>query len=84
MIQSAITNQKLTYISYKSISKNEITEREIEPLGVYLTPIAWVVVAYCRLRNDIREFRLDHIQELKLLPAKFDSRKFDLQKYFQR
>jgi predicted DNA-binding transcriptional regulator YafY len=82
-IQSSITNQKVIKITYRSISKGELTNRDIEPLGVYLTPIAWVLVAYCRLRQANREFRLDHIQSLKVLSERFEARAFDLQNYFQ-
>lgn len=70
-------------ISYHSISKDEITQRDIEPLGIYLTPIAWVVVAYCRLRRADREFRLDHIRSIRITNERFDARKFDLQNYFR-
>lgn len=82
-IQSSITNQRVINISYHSISKDEITQRDIEPLGIYLTPIAWVVVAYCRLRRADREFRLDHIRSIRITNERFDARKFDLQNYFR-
>ncbi len=83
-IQAAITNQRILRIEYHSISKDEVTERSVEPLGVYLTTYAWVLVAYCRLRKSNREFRLDHIRSLRLMSEKFNPGKFDLQNYFQR
>ena len=82
-IQSSITNKKVVNITYRSFSKNELTKRDIEPLGIYLTPIAWVLIAFCRLRNSNREFRLDQIKSLTVLTERFEERKFDLQNYFQ-
>ncbi|MDO5980317.1 helix-turn-helix transcriptional regulator [Flavivirga spongiicola] len=84
-IQKSITNGKVLTISYHSIYKNEETLREIEPLGVYYTDKAWIVIAYCRLRKDIREFRLDRILKINSTSQTFDYQKdFSLSKYFSR
>lgn len=84
IIQKAITNTLVVSISYHSFYKDEITQREIEPLGLYFTDKAWVVVAYCRLRKEIREFRLDRIAELKTTSETFTYQEdFELLKYFK-
>ena len=83
-VQLAIAKNKVLHISYESLSKQEKTERTIEPLGVYFTQKAWVMVAYCRLRNDLREFRLDKINELKVTDERFKGRPdFSFTDYFQ-
>lgn len=85
IIQKSITNAKVLEIFYHSIYKNEETLREIEPLGVYYTDKAWVMIAHCRLRNDIREFRLDRILKINLSSQTFDYQQdFSLSKYFSR
>ncbi|MDD7886325.1 YafY family protein [Flavivirga sp. 57AJ16] len=85
LIQKSITNTKVLAISYRSIYKDEKTVRHIEPLGVYYTEKAWIVIAYCRLRNDIREFRLDRILKINPTSQTFDYQKdFSLSKYFSR
>lgn len=82
-IQKAVTNATVLSITYHSIYKNEITQRKIEPLGLYFTDKAWVVVAYCRLRNKIREFRLDRILTVNSTIQTFDYQEdFNLMKYF--
>lgn len=83
-IQTAITKNHLLKITYVSISKDESTVREVEPYGIYLTANAWVMIGHCRLRTDFREFRLDQIKELVVLPEVFLNRSFDLEKYFGR
>ncbi len=83
VIQKAIVNTMVLEITYHSIYKNDETVRNIEPLGVYFTEKAWVVTAYCRLRKEIREFRLDRITKVNTTKYTFDYQdKFTLQKYF--
>jgi len=81
-IQIAITDLKLLKIKYHSIGKNEITERTIEPQALYHSSENWIMIAWCRKRNDFREFRLDRIQSLQLLSKTFESRNFNLKEYF--
>ncbi|WP_344226733.1 helix-turn-helix transcriptional regulator [Microbacterium binotii] len=40
------------------------TEREIEPLGYVESNSAWYLIAWCRLREGIRAFRVDRIHEV--------------------
>ena len=82
-IQMAITNLKLIKIEYLSIGKNEITQRTVEPQALYHTSENWIMIAWCRMRNDFREFRLDKIQSLKPLDEPYKSRGFKLMDYFK-
>ncbi|GAA3640218.1 helix-turn-helix transcriptional regulator [Flavivirga jejuensis] len=85
IIQKAITNTKILEVTYHSIYKNEQTLRDIEPLGIYYTDKAWIMVAHCRLRNEIREFRLDRILKINVASQTFDYQKdFSLSKYFSQ
>ncbi len=45
--------------------------READPYGLVHYLNAWHVVAYCHLRQDIRNFRLDRMDDLVLLPTTF-------------
>lgn len=80
-IQTAITNHNLIQLKYSS-HLNEVTNRTVESYGIYLANDNWILVAWCQLRNDFREFRLDRIQDLKALSHKFEERKFNLTEYF--
>ncbi len=82
-IQIAITNLELVKIKYLSISKNELTKREIEPQALYHSNENWILIAWCNLRNDYREFRLDKIETLEVLNKHFLSRNFNLIEYFK-
>ncbi len=81
-IQTAITDFLQLKITYRSIYKNEITKRNLKPLALYFTENDWILIAYCLLRKDIREFRLDKIENLLLTTTPFKHFKdFDLGKY---
>ncbi len=45
--------------------------RDADPYGLIHFFNAWHVIAYCHLRQDIRNFRLDRIDDLVLLPKTF-------------
>lgn len=81
--KSAITKNTVVEIIYDAIHKSEVTKRLINPLGVYFSSKAWILVAFCHQRKDYREFRLDRITDYKLTNSEFENRTdFDLTKYF--
>lgn len=81
-LQMAMTNFYMMEIKYKKVHTKEISRREIEPAAIFSIDEIWMLVAWCHLRNDFRNFRLDGILEFKILNKKFEDRKFDLGKYF--
>jgi predicted DNA-binding transcriptional regulator YafY len=83
-IQKAITNLNLIKINYHSIGKNELTERIIEPQALYHASENWIMIAWCRMRNDFREFRLDRIKACQFLGEHYKSRGFLLMDYFKQ
>ena len=81
-LQLAITNFNLVTLKYHSL-QDEISERQIEPFAVYSTQGNWILIAFCRLRNDFRAFRLDRIQSLHMLEEYFEPHQMTLQEYFE-
>lgn len=82
-IQSAIIHFQLLRISYNS-SQNEHTERDIEPFAIYSIHGNFLLVAFCRLRNDFRAFRIDFIKNLTQLEETFTPHKMTIQEYFEK
>ena len=81
-LQSTIANYQLVEMAYLSLDgKNSI--REIEPFALYTTQDNWILIAFCRLRNDFRAFRLDRIQSLQVLKNHFDPHPMTLQEYLE-
>ena len=83
-IQSALTNRYLVHLKYTAQYDGKTTNRVVEPMAIYHTQDNWIMVAWCRLREDFRDFRLDRIDELIVSAAVFEQREFDLMGYFRR
>jgi predicted DNA-binding transcriptional regulator YafY len=63
-ILKAIANAAVINIQYAALESNKATNRNVEPVGIYNLGSYWHLVAFCRLRNDYRNFRTDRIQKL--------------------
>ncbi len=82
-LQLAITNFNYTEINYRKADDPNISFRKIEPCAILSTQNKWILMAWCHLRKDYRAFRVDRIQHFKILPEKFEDRKFNLREYYQ-
>ena len=78
---AAITGHRVVRMGYEAAETGESTVREIEPIGLYLSQ-HWHVVAYCRLRQAFRNFRLDRIGSLAITDEFFPPRPETLQQYW--
>lgn len=78
---AAVTERKVVSVLYRGADSISPELREIEPIGLYLSK-QWHVVAYCRLRQAFRDFRLDRIQQLSVCEGIFTARPETLQQYW--
>jgi predicted DNA-binding transcriptional regulator YafY len=60
MVADALVTRRVLRIGYGD-REGAVTRREIEPLGYVGKPDHWYLVAWCRLREEIRVFRTDRI-----------------------
>jgi predicted DNA-binding transcriptional regulator YafY len=72
--QQAIQERRVVRLRYHSYSRDEITERAVEPHTLTYAGGAWYLNGYCRLRQDVRAFRLSRIERLELLRETFEPR----------
>lgn len=82
VLQFALTNFLLTRIEYTN-EANNTTDRIIEPFALLSTD-DWLLLAWCRLRNEFRYFRIDRIKKLEVLTEKFTPHNMTLQDYFDK
>ncbi len=61
-LRKAAAEGRVVRITYTSLSKDETTERDVEPWTVFSTLGNWYLSAYCRLAGAERVFRLDRIR----------------------
>lgn len=81
-IQSAITNFKVLKIDYFSL-ENKLSKRHVEPFAIYSTKGNWLLIAFCRLRNEFRTFRVDLIKQLTPQNIAFTPHNITLEDYFE-
>jgi predicted DNA-binding transcriptional regulator YafY len=82
LLQFLAARQRVV-IQYFSQSKQEATEREIEPAGFCYYSMNWHLIAWCCLRGDFRDFRLDRIRSVKPTGHTFNEIHFpDLQDFY--
>jgi predicted DNA-binding transcriptional regulator YafY len=74
-LQQAIHDAHMVHICYHAYNRNEVTERTLEPHHLWYFAGVWYVEGFCRLRQDIRAFRLDRIDALKVLKTRFVRRR---------
>jgi predicted DNA-binding transcriptional regulator YafY len=80
-VVTAIATRRVVRLHYQTGNTDAVTVRDVEPIGVYLSG-QWHVVAYCRLRQGLRNFRLDRIQKLDMQTEVFAARPETLQQYW--
>ncbi len=83
LLQNALTNFCLTRIAYTN-KANQETTRLIEPFALVSTTENWLLIAWCRLREEFRYFRLDRITKTEVLHEKFTPHKMTLQDFFDK
>lgn len=81
---AGIANKKVIEIDYLSGHKQELTKREIEPIGLFYSSPFWHLIAYCRLRKDYRQFRLDRIERIQVTGVLFERKHKPLDDYLRK
>lgn len=71
-LQQAVIHRRCLAIAYNAGNRGEVTSRVIEPLGMMFYAREWHLIAFCRLRGEFRDFRLDRMQRWEVLTERFD------------
>jgi proteasome accessory factor C len=72
ILRSAAADRRVVKITYRSVGKEETTNRDIEPWTVFTTLGRWYVMGHCRLVDDERTFRVDRIRDLEVTDEMFE------------
>lgn len=81
-IQQAVISRRVLRFEYRAPARKEATSRDVEPLGVVFHNGAWYLVGWCRLRDGLRQFKLERLQALSVSSERFSPRPdFSLGRY---
>lgn len=86
LLRRAVLDRRKVVFRYRKNSRNTdedvVTIRTVSPYGLVLVNGAWILVAHCGLREELRHFRLSRISELELTDVTFTRPSdFDLARY---
>jgi predicted DNA-binding transcriptional regulator YafY len=70
-ILQSIFKKNILSINYFANHDQKKTTRDIEPVGIFLMSNQWYLIAFCLLRNDYRNFRIDRILTSKQTERSF-------------
>jgi predicted DNA-binding transcriptional regulator YafY len=66
-IQDAIVRRLCLSIRYNTANRGALTDRVVEPVGLIFYSRQWHLIAWCRMRGDFRDFRLDRMARWEVL-----------------
>ena len=69
-IGSALLRRKRLLLRYHARGTNETTEREVSPQRLVYYRDNWYLDAWCHLRNDLRAFAVDAIEQAEILDTR--------------
>ena len=70
-VREALSGRRKLRMEYVGPA-GDCSERTVRPLGVFFWSRTWTLAAWCELRNDFRNFRLDRATELVTLDQTFE------------
>ncbi len=83
-LSEAVARQRSVLMEYLVQSRGEVTRRTVDPFGLVFYTDHWNLIAFDHLRQDIRNFRLDHIRKMHVLSERFEVPPgFDLAEYLK-
>lgn len=83
-IQAALVQRRILALEYFSNHRDSFTKRQVEPLALLYYSNHWHLIAYCRLREDYRDFRTDRIKALRTCDEIFaEHKEFSVKAYLQ-
>jgi proteasome accessory factor C len=71
-VTSALDQRRRIRIVYQSTSKEEITERDVDPWTVFASLGRWYLFGWCHLVKDSRVFRVDRMLTVTILEETAD------------
>jgi predicted DNA-binding transcriptional regulator YafY len=83
-LRQCVAHRRQVKLSYRSF-RQEITERIVDPYALALQWGNWYVAGYCHLREGLRTFRIDRIQDVQPTGKTFEAPPgFDARAYLLR
>lgn len=77
LLESIVTKKQIE-LWYQKPAENIADKRILEPIGVFYENDYWYFMAFCYLRNDYRQFRIDRVKKITTTTVSFYKENKDL------
>lgn len=67
VVREALERKRALHLEYYVPSRDERTERTVDPMRLLLVDGKWYLEAWCRLAEGVRLFRLDRVDDVTIL-----------------
>ena len=71
LLQNTISAKTIILFDYKN-TKNEVSQRKVEPIGLIFYALAWHLIGWCHLRQDYRDFKVSRILKITNTGSPFE------------
>jgi len=83
-LSEATAKRNRVEILYRAVSTSRETKRTVDPYQVWVMNGGFYLIGFCHLRNAVRTFAMDRIEDLTVLDESFHfSKDFNLDDYLQ-
>lgn len=69
-LRRAVRERRKLKLTYRDLNDN-LSVRSVRPLGITAFEAIWLLTAWCENREDFRNFRVDRIEAIERLSARF-------------
>ncbi|HVF21328.1 MAG TPA: WYL domain-containing protein [Mycobacteriales bacterium] len=66
-VRRALKDGRRLHLNYHSAARDEVTERDVDPMRVAMVDGRWYVEGWCRRVDGVRLFRLDRVVDVTIL-----------------
>jgi len=71
LLESIVSKTQIE-ILYQKPGDNKADKRLLEPIGIFYEHDYWYFMAFCYLRNDYRQFRIDRVKQIVNIDVSFN------------
>lgn len=82
-IMEAIVAHKTLRTVYHTQSRNDLTERSIDPYYLIPRDQRFYLIGYCHAKKDIRTFRLSRFRDAQMTTSSFEKGDFNISQYMK-
>lgn len=81
-VADALLHKKRLHMTYYSLHRDKETRRDVCPYALMQRRGGWYLVAYCCLREELRQFRLERIRSLQMNRTNLDTPDYSIPRDF--